>query len=171
MIIPKEIASKARMVEDQNYKFRMFLKCNADADELDEQFKQLHNELFVNYDCCKCSNCCCAYHIVVEDSEVAAIAESIGQSTESFVIEHLTKGEDGEYQLKSIPCEFLDENGRCKIQHYKPNVCKKYPHTDQPRRLSSMSSIIESAKVCPVVFEILERLKKLYRFGSKRKRN
>ncbi|MDR1235436.1 MAG: YkgJ family cysteine cluster protein [Holosporaceae bacterium] len=171
MLTVKEVEAKARMLEDQNYEFRAFLKRNADADELDEQFKQLHNELFANYDCCKCCNCCCACHIVVEDSEIAAIAESVGQSTESFIIEHLTKGEEGEYHLKSSPCEFLDESGRCKIQHFKPNVCKKYPHTDQPRRLSSMYSIIESAKVCPVVFEILERLKKLYRFGNKRKRN
>ncbi|MDR1333608.1 MAG: YkgJ family cysteine cluster protein [Holosporaceae bacterium] len=108
--------------------------------------------------------------MAIKDSEIAVIAEFIGQSTEDFITEHLIKGEEGEYLLKSIHCKFLDKNGLCKIQHCKPDVCKKYPHTDQSERLSSMRSIIESAEVCPVVFEILEQLKKLYRFRSKKKR-
>ena len=47
--------------------------------------------------------------------------------------------------------------------------CRRYPYTDQPDRMGSLLSIIESAAVCPVLYEILERLKEEYHF-IKRKR-
>ena len=49
-------------VERENYKFRTYLKNHADSDELDEQFLELHNELFKVYDCSKCRSSCCANH-------------------------------------------------------------------------------------------------------------
>ena len=42
-----------------------------------------------------------------------------------------------------------------------------FPFTGQPDRLSSMYSIIGHAEVCPVVFEMLERLKVIYRFRNR----
>ena len=39
---------------------------------------------------------------------------------------------------------------------------KKYPYTDQPKRLSSLYSVLEAVEVCPVAFEIYERLKEEY---------
>lgn len=50
------------------------------------------------------------------------------------------------------------------IETCKPQSCIDYPFTDQPERLFSLISIIESASVCPVVFEMIERLKIEYGF-------
>jgi Fe-S-cluster containining protein len=173
MLSPSEVKAKAQKLEEQNLKFRSFLKNRADDDELDEQFLQLHRELFTDYDCCKCNNCCKAYPITLGRGEATAIAEFLGQPVEAFIAEYLTENADadedeGEYAFKSVPCVFLDENGQCRIQSCKPGVCKGYPYTDQPDRLSSMLSIIGSAEECPVVFEILERLKAMYRFRGNR---
>lgn len=46
----------------------------------------------------------------------------------------------------------------------KPESCKKYPYTDQPERLQSLYSVLDTVAVCPVAFEIYERLKREYRF-------
>jgi hypothetical protein len=74
----------------------------------------------------------------------------------------------GEYQLKQTPCCFLKEDGRCEIETCKPESCKSYPFTDRPERLFSLFSIIESASVCPVVFEMIERLKNEYGFKRRK---
>jgi Fe-S-cluster containining protein len=166
MLAPNEVKARARRQEEQNLKFRVFLKNRADDDELDAQFLQLHNELFADYDCCKCNNCCKAYPITLESGETTDIARFLGQSERDFVAEHLIKDDEEHYVFKSRPCEFLDDGGRCRIQECKPAVCKDYPYTNQEDRLSSMYSIIDSAEVCPVVFEILERLKRIYRFRT-----
>ena len=55
-------------------------------------------------------------------------------------------------------------DGCCLIQNCKPDVCVEFPYADKPGRLSSMYGVIERAEVCPVVFEILERLKDTYGF-------
>lgn len=58
MIHPDKIGTEAKKKEEENFKFRSYLKGHADEKELDEQFLQLHKELFADYDCSKCRNCC-----------------------------------------------------------------------------------------------------------------
>ena len=40
---------EAKKKEDENFKFRSFLKGHTDEEELDEQFLRLHKELFADY--------------------------------------------------------------------------------------------------------------------------
>ena len=71
---------------------------------------------------------------------------------------------DMNYQTKHKPCDFLQEDGNCKLGDCKPDSCKKYPYTDQPERLSSLLSVLDTIEICLVAFEIFERLKEEYRF-------
>lgn len=64
MIHPDKIGMEAKKREDENYKFRSFLKGHADEEELDKQFLRLHKELFADYDCNKCRNCCKCIRVV-----------------------------------------------------------------------------------------------------------
>ena len=69
---------------------------------------------------------------------------------------------------RNCPCDFLDESsGECILAECKPESCVKYPYTDQPDRWGSLFNIIESAAACPVVYEILERLKAEYHFAGR----
>jgi Fe-S-cluster containining protein len=83
-------------------------------------------------------------------------------------LEACENDDDGneQYMLRTDPCVFLQEDGRCQIHSCKPDSCKGYPYTDRPERLFRLISVIEFARTCPVVFEILERLKAQYRFRS-----
>lgn len=165
MIPPHKVKFEAKKKENENLRFHTFLKCNADEEELDRQFLELHDELFAGYDCSKCRNCCKMYHGTISEEDLEKDAAYLNISKEQFVENFLKKnGIEGSYETKHMPCDFLQENGECKLGECKPENCKKYPYTNQPERLWSLYSVLEAVEVCPVSFEIYERLKRKYRF-------
>lgn len=160
MIAPRKLKLMAKKKEDENIRFRTFLKCNADENELDEQFARLHRELFENYDCSRCRNCCKSYYGSVPATDIDADAKYLNMTAEDFInLYFKEKDVEGNYQTKHMPCDFLQENGSCKLGECKPDNCKKYPYTDQPDRLHSLYSVLEAVEICPVEYEIWERLK------------
>ena len=170
MISPTKINAIAAKYEDENIAFRQYLKEHADSDKLDAQFLKLHNELFANHDCCQCNNCCRAYAVVLDDNDIEVISQHLGQSKGAFISEYLEKSDYDEsyYKMNKQPCAFLQADGKCSINEVKPAECKGFPFTDHPDRLESMLGVISFAEECPVVFEILERLKKICRFKYRR---
>ena len=98
--------------------------------------------------------------------DVSGIAPFLGMSEQEFIDIHLIQPADG-FEIEA-PCPFLKESGECAIQECKPSVCRDFPHTDKPDRLGSLLSVLLSAEICPVVFELLERLKERYRFRARR---
>lgn len=166
MIVPRKVKFEAKKRENENIEFRTFLKCNADEKELDEQFKKLHEELFANYDCSRCRNCCKMYCGSIPEEDLEKDAEYLGITKEELINSYLIKKEsENTYVTKHHPCDFLEEDGNCKLGEYKLENCRKYPYTNQPGRLQSLYSVLEAVEVCPIAFEIYERLKKEYGFG------
>ena len=165
MIEPSEIKEIAKRYEDENIKFRMFLKNRADPDELDSHFAALHEELFADYDCCTCNNCCRQYDVCLTDDDTGRIAGYLNLSKDAFIENYLRESDEG-YEIKP-PCTFIERDGKCRIQECKPDECRGFPYTNQPDRIASLSGVIEFAETCPVVFEIVQRLKKIYRFKSR----
>ena len=162
MIAPSKVNAAAKKLEKENLRFRAFLKNHADDDELDRQFLKLHNELFAEYDCCKCGNCCRAYSTALSEHEVGSIAAFLGLSRQEFSEKYLSETAEG-YEIKA-PCSFLNANGECAFQECKPEECREFPHTNKPGRLESLLGVVSFAEECPVVFEIIERLKDIYNF-------
>ena len=169
MIEPLTLKEVAKQYVDENIKFRTFLKNRADPDDLDRHFANLHNELFSTYDCCGCHNCCQEYSVCLSEEDVERIAGFLHLSKEAFIHAHLYS-HDGEQRVKP-PCLFLEQDGKCRIQACKPDECRGFPYTDQPDRISSLYGVMEFAEVCPVVFEIVQRLKEIYGFRSKERRD
>ena len=145
--------------------FRIFLKNHADSDELDAQFSRLHDDLFSTYDCCKCSKCCKELDIYIKDDEIRAASEFLDIMEDDFINRYIIQTEEG-YIAKGKPCCFLGADGRCQIQECKPSECIDFPYTNKPERLYSLLSVIEFSEICPVVAEIIERLKKIYNFNG-----
>lgn len=161
MLKPSEVGAAFARKKAENWTFRTYLKNHADPDELDEQFQMLHDELFAQYDCSQCRNCCKELVASIEEEEISPAAALLGLSAAEFKERYL-KVENGEYLFKTKPCCFLDTEANCMIHQCMPETCRNYPYTNKPDRLLSMISTIESALICPVVFEMLERLKKIY---------
>ncbi|MCL1830194.1 MAG: YkgJ family cysteine cluster protein [Oscillospiraceae bacterium] len=149
---------------DENLRFRHFLKRNADPKRLDEQFKRLHLQLFNGYDCCHCANCCRDFDVSFCEDDIVNAAGYIEMSCEEFVETFLT--EDDEGLIIKGPCSFLEPDGRCRIQSVKPIECKSFPHTDMPERIYSLYSVMDYAQRCPIVFEIVQRLKTMYHYSD-----
>ena len=168
MIKPHKINEAAKKYADENINFNAFLKNRANRDELDRQFCDLHNEIFIRdeYDCCKCANCCKSYDIRIEQDDIPAIAEYLEQAESDFIEKYLKQDneETDVFIIKDKPCVFLEADGKCRIYGVRPSVCKDFPHTKKPDRLFSLMGVISFAEDCPVVFEIIERLKHIYKF-------
>ena len=162
MIAPDAVSAAAKRREKENLRFRTFLKNRVDPDELDRQFAKLHKELFSQYDCSQCRNCCREYSVGLEPDEIEALAASFHKSAEKFSSEFLTR-EGNEYTLPA-PCRFIGEDGSCLVEACKPKQCRDFPYMDKPDRIASLYGVLEFAEVCPVVYELLERLKEIYRF-------
>ena len=165
MIAPRKVQFEAKKKEAENMRFRTYLKCHADEEELDQQFFRLHQELFENYDCNRCRNCCKVYHGQIPKEDIEQDAEYLGVTKEEFMTNFLNVVEgEGKYATLHKPCDFLQEDGECRLGCCKPEDCKNYPYTNQPERLWSLYSVLDAVSVCPVAYEIYERLKKEYRF-------
>lgn len=169
MVQPDKVAAEAKKKENENFKFRTYLKCHADEDKLDRQFLELHKKFFKDYDCSQCRNCCKMYKGSIPAGDIQKDAEYLKMTPEQFVKKYLEEADYGlSYRTKHKPCDFLQEDGNCRLGDCKPDSCKKYPYTDQPERLSSLLSLLDTITICPVAFEIYEELKKEYHFRPRR---
>ncbi len=165
MIPPRKLKYWTAKKWNENIKFRTFLKCNVDEEELDRQFLKLHQELFAGYDCGKCRNCCKMYYGTIPEIDLVQDAAYLNISPEEFISRYLVKREADEgYQTKHKPCDFLEADGACSLGECRPENCKKFPYTNLPERLQSLYSVLDVIEVCPVAFEIWERLKEIYGF-------
>lgn len=165
MIPPRKVRFEAKKKERENLRFRTYLKGHADETELDKQFAELHRELFDQYDCSRCRNCCKAYHAELRNEEVVTASEYLQVDQEQFVSDYLEwKEPEQKYISKNKPCDFLQTDDRCMLDGCKPSSCEQYPYTNQPERIYSLYGVLEEVGVCPVVYEIWERLKVLYKF-------
>ena len=109
------------------------------------------------------------YHGNIPEEDLAQDAEYMGLTKEQFIEKYLAD-KDGEnrYQTQNAPCDFLDEDGNCCLGDCRPESCKKYPYTDQQGRWASLYSVLDVIEVCPVAFEIYERLKEEYGWRYRR---
>ena len=76
MLQPDKVKIEAKKKEEENYRFRTYLKIHANEKKLDRQFLQLHNELFKGYDCSKCRNCCKMYRASIPAEDVEKDAKT-----------------------------------------------------------------------------------------------
>ena len=164
MVPVEKLEYWANKKEKENYRFRTFLKINADPDKLDEQFGKLHKKYFSEYDCSLCRNCCKKYCGTIPREDIEADADFLGLSKADFMKKYLKNEPNIEgYNTKNHPCDFL-QNNSCVLIEHKPDSCKNYPYTNQEDRMGSLLSIIENTAICPVVYEIIEELKSIYDF-------
>ncbi len=160
MLSPDKLARVFKKVEDDNWDFRSFLK-GQDEKELDKLVHKMHKELFKDTDCISCSNCCRKIVPILEDKDIPAISSKLGISTEVFKRTYLKKDEDGRMRINKKPCPFLTDKG-CSIYDCRPEACREYPFTDKTDIMGRLITMVMNCEICPVVYEIFERLKEYY---------
>lgn len=160
MLAPEKLKKAFEKVEEDNWMLRAFLK-GQDPKEVDRIVHGLHKELFDEFDCVKCSNCCKAIVPIIEENEINPISSKLRLTCEDFKNKYLFKAREA-FMINKKPCPFLSAKG-CSIYEHRPVNCREYPFTDKEEIWSRLITLVENCAICPVVFEIFERLKKHYR--------
>jgi len=164
MIKISDLNKAYKAVEEENYRFRIYLKQHADPDELDQHFKDLHKKIYMAYDCSSCRNCCIVYSGNFSHDEINPAAKYLRMSSKEFMDMYID--DNNGLNVKALPCSFLQEDGSCRLNGCKPRSCKNYPFLNKPDRISSLLSLVKSTEDCPIVYEAFEELKRIYRYNK-----
>jgi len=144
----------------ENKKFLQSLT-KKDASKVDDAFHQTHDEVFEELDCLTCANCCKTTSPIFYQIDIERVAKSVRMKPGEFVEKYLRIDEDRDYVLKSSPCPFLSAGNLCSVYEDRPKACREYPHTNRKKMVQIMDLTQKNSLICPAVFEIVERLKKL----------
>jgi Fe-S-cluster containining protein len=126
--------------------------------DLDNQIHALHDEAFERIDCLECANCCKTTGPLFLEKDIERLARHLRMKAIDFEEQYLRVDEEGDKVLKSVPCPFLGADNYCSVYEHRPKACREYPHTDRRRQLQILNITEKNAKVCPAVYDILQRL-------------
>lgn len=150
--------AKVKKKENRNYYKRLGRK---NTKGLDDVFHNLHDTVFEEIDCLECANCCKTTSPMFTKTDVRRLAKHQKMSVAEFTKKYLRVDEDGDTVLKSSPCPFLGEDNYCGIYEVRPKACREYPHTNRKQMSQILDTTYLNTLVCPAVFELTERLKKI----------
>jgi uncharacterized protein len=137
--------------DDENWEFRSWLKQNA-PDNIDGIVKALSQKYFALIDCTQCANCCRSLQTEFKKSELYTIAKTLGQSIKAFEKQFMSEG------MVNPPCPMLDGK-LCSIYENRPEVCRSFPHLEQPGFTTRLMGVIDNVAICPIAFNAFEELK------------
>ncbi len=144
----------------ENKKFLHSLK-KKDPRKVDDIFHVVHDEVFEEINCLACANCCKTTSPIFYQIDIERVARAVKMKPGDFIEKYLRIDEDKDYVLKSSPCPFLDSENYCSVYEDRPKACREYPHTNRKKMVQIMELTHKNTLVCPAVFEMVERLKKL----------
>jgi len=144
----------------ENKKFLQSLK-KKDARQVDNAFHQTHEKVFEELDCLTCGNCCKTTSPIFYQNDIERVGKALRMKPGDFIDTYLRVDDEDDYVLKSSPCPFLGADNHCSVYQDRPKACREYPHTDRKKMVQIMDLTHKNTLVCPAVFEIVERLKKL----------
>ncbi len=153
----EEIKEEAKRKRKERIKF---IKSNKNKKEiqLDNLFKEKHDEVFEEIDCLSCSNCCKNVGPLFTDKDINRISKYNKMKPGVFTEKYLNMDEEGDFVLKSLPCIFLGNENYCSIYEIRPKACKEYPHTNMKGQSKLMKLHIKNDELCPAVNEIFNRI-------------
>ena len=170
---PETVEDRAKQREDDNWRFRSYLKWQDEMDEpeLDALVCRTADEAARSVDCAACARCCTKLQIQVSETDQRRLAQALGMNLPDLQEKYLVYGPDDEggsvWRMKEAPCPFL-ENGRCSVYEARPEQCRDYPYLHKPDFTSRLMGMIERTFTCPIVFLVMEELK--VEFRSRRER-
>lgn len=129
---------------------------------LDGMIHQLHVHYMSQVNCLDCGNCCKSISPAVKDADITRLAKHMKIKPSELTERYFQLDEDGDYVFKSQPCPFLGDDNYCSVYEARPRACREYPHTDRVKIHQILDITFRNISVCPVVYEIVQDLKKDY---------
>ena len=167
-----QIRALAKAKEDENWDFRQFIKihCDLEPAEMDRQVAEVTRSVWAGIDCTTCANCCKEVKPTFSDEDVSRLSRRLGLTAEQFVDSYLERTEEhteNPWQTRTTPCPFL-ENNRCGVYDDRPDDCRGYPYLYEDAFVSRTMGMIGRTSTCPIVYEVLEQLKRKWGFLRRR---
>ena len=154
----KQLPDLAQKVEGEWKRF--FVKNKKKIEKMDVFIHDLHDVFFEQIDCLSCGNCCRTLGPRITDKDAERMAKSVRMKATDFIVRYLRVDEDGDMVFQSIPCPFLGIDNYCTVYESRPKACREYPHTNRKRFYQIYNLSIKNAYTCPVVFQVLENIRK-----------
>ncbi len=157
-----QFKKQAQAKRAENQKFLERLKKLRPSD-LDQTVHNLHDNAFKKIDCLSCANCCKTTGPLFTQRDIKVLGKHLKLSPQQFIDKYLRIDEDNDYVLQQVPCTFLGADNYCSVYDYRPQACREYPHTNQSKIHTIFKETLNNTEVCPAVFQIVERLKNIYK--------
>lgn len=139
---------------------------------MDKRVSELTRQVWAGIDCTKCANCCKTVRPTLTDEDVDRLARRFGVERQELIgryLEPTERGADNPWVTRSTPCPFLKDN-LCTVYEDRPADCGGYPYLYEPDFTFRTMGMIERTFTCPIVFEVMEKLKQSMRFGRRKRR-
>ena len=156
---------------DENWRFRSFLKDQCNSEEVDRKVVETTRRVWAGIDCKSCANCCRQVKPSFSEDEVEGVARRLGMERQQFIeryLEPTEAGSENPWQTRTVPCPFLNGN-ICSVYEDRPADCSGYPYLDKPHFTSRTIAMLERLPTCPIVYEVVEDLKKSLGFSRRRR--
>ena len=144
--------------EEENDVFRDFL-LTCDSHEIDKTVQDLYGSIAPEIDCTQCGNCCRSLMINVNDKDITRLSAHLQIDSKEAKNKYIEQGIGEECIIKQIPCFFLDIN-KCTVYESRFNSCRDFPHLDKDGFTLRLFSIMMNYRICPIIFNVVETLKK-----------
>jgi uncharacterized protein len=150
---------------DENLRFRKYIKSH---DFVERQFRRAAQEIHDQIDCRECGECCRVGEVELSDRDIEKLARFLGIEIKAFVAKFVMVGEDGDRILRRTEagCVFLEGN-ECTVYEARPANCERFPHVlrGAGSLQSRMWQFVDRATYCPIVYNWMEAVKNLTKFG------
>ncbi|MBM3322739.1 YkgJ family cysteine cluster protein [candidate division WOR-3 bacterium] len=154
----RELASRR---ERENVEFRSRLKwCDISERRLDRIVHELHADVSKQIDCLACANCCREMSPALGPADVRRLAKTMQLTPAQFKRAFLKEAEadPGRFLFRAKPCPLLEGN-RCSQYDSRPKVCAEFPFLHKPDFNHRTIMVMWNYGLCPIVFNVVERLK------------
>lgn len=154
----EKIREYAKARKEENGQFKASLR-SIPTQQVDRLVQQLNEKISAHIDCTACGNCCKQLEPPLDTAETERLAKLKKISLLAFKEDYVAKEADTNIHfLKCQPCIFLAEN-TCSIYSQRPASCADYPHLHQPNFKYRWKSIMANYALCPIVYNVVEKLK------------
>ena len=157
----KNVSLLAKQNQEEIRTFFTRLKKKKPA-RLDDEIHVLHDKVSARFDCLTCANCCKSISPMITNKDIERIAARLKMKEVDFIGKYLHIDEDKCYVFNDTPCPFLLPDNYCLIYEYRPKACREYPHTDRRRFYQILDITLLNREICPIVYEVVEGLKKAF---------
>lgn len=158
MLTPEELVPKAKEKHQEHLLQLKQLKRRVPK-HLDRTMSTLHDEVFSEMDCLICANCCKTTSPILTNKDIERLSKHFRLTPGKFIDKYVQIDGDQDYVFQGIPCPFLDETDNyCLVYDQRPKACREFPHTNRKKFYQINDLTIQNVKICPAVYEVLERL-------------